>query len=86
MSTDQVAVLLVAVHKKLMAEQNDGRHGSPWFGEILRRFMDAWGSDPPARQSVFDKAVELGLSFRMSGDYAEDYRTIYYNPTDEDKK
>jgi hypothetical protein len=63
---------------------------SPWFSELFAEFSKIFtereSGDLPSRFIVLNVLVNSDLSFRLSGDFAEDYRTIYFNPTTADQK
>ena len=73
-------------HKRLMVDDSELKKPSPWFGQLYAEFVKIWaeeqvGVDPPDRHEVLSVLLKSDISFRTSGDYAEDYRTIYQNPT-----
>lgn len=76
-------------HKRLMADDNEFKQPSPWFGELYAELKKIWDEkeeteDFPDRPTVLSILLKSDISFRTSGDYAEDYRTIYHNPTTAD--
>ena len=82
--------ILREAHARVGFDNVDGNRGSPWFGGVYKVFLDIWKGRseaiPPSRIVVFEFLRRSGLPFRTSGDYAEEYRTIYYNPTEDDKR
>lgn len=79
---------LKRAHQTLMFDAQASRKPSPWFGELFVQVEKQWRaseqSDPPSRELVFQVLQASALSYRMSGDYSEDYRTVYCNPTEFD--
>ena len=76
-------------HKRLMVDDNEFKKPSPWFGELYAVLKKIWaenneGEDLPERHEVLSILLKSDVSFRTSGDYAEDYRTLYHNPTTAD--
>ena len=87
---DTAKEILLGAHARVSFDNVDGNGGSPWFGDVYKVFIGMlkdWGEAiPPSRYVVFEMLRTSGLPFRSSGDYSEDYRTIYYNPTEDDKR
>jgi len=82
---------LVRMAHSVFLSSTEDKKPSPWFGEVYGRFAALWANEMPGklcpdRPTVIEVMRSCALPFRMSGDYSEDYRTIYYNPTDFDKR
>jgi hypothetical protein len=77
-------------HKRLMADDNEFKKPSPWFGELYSELKKIWCDEEneidefPDRPTVLSILLKSDIAFRTSGDYSEDYRTIYHNPTTAD--
>jgi hypothetical protein len=81
----RILMCLRLVHKRLMADDTELKKPSPWFGELYAGLTGSWTEgEIPARHEVLGVLLKSDISFRTSGDYAEDYRTIYHNPTTAD--
>ncbi|MFH0989917.1 MAG: hypothetical protein V1799_07870 [bacterium] len=78
--------LLRKAHSQIMADNSELKKPSPWFGELFDLFRKLWVqqyplADIPERYAVLSLLLKLDIPFRHSGDYSDDYRTIYHRPT-----
>ncbi|GEM_PF-3007236 len=82
---------LSKAYASLISTDPDAKTPSPWFGELFAAFraeMIAAGASPISfeRAEIYQLAVDISLPFRSSGDWSENYRTIYHQPTQADIK
>jgi hypothetical protein len=81
--------LLKQAHAKIMND-GDTDKPSPWFGEMYVEFVKLWSQlnqgEAPSRITILNTLCESDVPFRFSGDYSDDYQTMYFNPTHSDNK
>ncbi len=90
MSEQNVAELVLEIHAAMMAEQPVTKKPSPWLGELYRHFQGIASARGiavvPDRYAVMAHLLCNARSFRVSGDWSDDFQTVWFNPTDIDRK
>ena len=90
MSEQNVAELVLEIHAAMIADQPVTKKPSPWLGELYRHFQHvakAKGIETvPDRYAVMAHLLRNARSFRVSGDWSDDFQTVWFNPTEIDRK
>jgi hypothetical protein len=88
MSEINMGNLVLEIHSALVADQTVTKKPSPWLGELYRKFCavaDENGAKTiPDRYAVMAQLLRNSKSFRISGDWSDDYQTVWFNPTEVD--
>ena len=89
MSDINMAELVLEVHAAMIVEQIVTKKPSPWLGELYRNFCavaTARGAEAiPDRYAVMAHLLRNAKAFRISGDWSDDFQTVWFNPTEVDK-
>lgn len=80
--------VVLTIHAGLVADQTVTKKPSPWLGELYRAFVAVAEHGKvekiPDRYAVMAQLLRNAKSFRISGDWSDDYQTVWFNPTEID--